>query len=105
MLEKVKTMQQLTPAMIKLIELDKKEAEIKKFYEERSEILKQIKEEIGVGGMFQSPTGEVFAVEECEGKFIRFDPLSYRRTRNINDPKQGGNFLSKIVAKNAGFDV
>lgn len=98
-------MANLTPAMIKLIELDRKEAEIKKFYEERAETLKQLQEEIGIGGMFQSPTGEVFAIEEAKGKFVTFDPITYRRTRNTDDPKSGGNFLAKVTAKDAGFDV
>ena len=95
----------LTPAMIKLIELDKKKAEIEQYYEERAETLNQLREEIGVGGMFQSPSGEVFNIEAAKGKFVTFDPFSYRRTRNSEDPKSGGNFLSKVAAKEAGFDV
>ena len=98
-------MTQLTPAMIQLIELSQKEEEIKKFYETKREILAKLKEEIGIGGMFQAPTGEVYKIEEADGKFVYFDTISYRRTRNDNDPKKGGNFLSKVTAKDAGFDI
>lgn len=98
-------MMQLTQTMISLIELDKKEAEIKKFYEDRAELLSKLQKEIGINGMFQSPNGDVFQIQEAKGKFVTFDPLTYKRTRNTNDPKSGGSFLSKTAAKDAGFDI
>ncbi len=85
-------------ATAKLIELDEKKAEIKKWYEEMAECL----EALGPDAHFQSPEGQVFLVEAQTGKYVNFDRLKYIRTKK-DDEKRGE--LSKKRAKELGYEV
>lgn len=82
----------------KLIELDEKSAEIKKHYEELSEVL----EVLGPEAHFQSPEGLVYLVEEADGKWVKFEKLRYIRTKKA-DEKRG--VLSVKRAKELGYEI
>ena len=85
-------------AAIKLVELDEKKAEIKKWYEDLSEVL----EVLGADAHFQSPDGQVFLIEEAKGKWVNFEKLHYIRTKKA-DEKRGE--LSKKRAQELGYEV
>ncbi|RLJ03484.1 MAG: hypothetical protein DRP08_03490 [Candidatus Aenigmatarchaeota archaeon] len=85
-------------AAIKLVELDEKKAEIKKWYEDLAEVL----ETLGPEAHFQSPDGQVFLIEEANGKWVNFDKLRYIRTKKA-DEKRGE--LSKKRAQELGYEV
>ena len=90
----------MTPeeAAIKLVELDEKKTEIKKWYEDLAEVL----ETLGAEAHFQSANGQVFLVEEAKGKYVHFEKLQYIRTKK-DDEKRGE--LSKKRAKELGYEV
>jgi len=93
----------LTPAMQKLVDLDKKKAEIKQYFEELQAALEAVSAEVNVGGMFQDPSdGTVFKITEPDGKFVKFEKLGYDRTKREGEAR---GTLSVKEAKEAGFDV
>jgi len=81
----------------KLIELDNKKAEIKRYYEDLAEVL----EVLGTDAHFQSPEGLVFLVEEADGRYVKFEKLRYIRTKKA-DEKRGE--LSKKRAQELGYE-
>jgi len=85
-------------AALKLVELDEKKAEIKKYYEDLAEVL----EVLGKDAHFQSVDGLVFLVEEASGKWVTFEKLHYIRTKKA-DEKRGE--LSKKRAEELGYTV
>ena len=90
-------------AIQRLIELDKKKEEIKKYYEDLQETLAQVREEIGVDGFFQDPeSGSVFQITVPEGRFVHYEPLTYVRTKKDGETR---GTLSMKKAQEAGFDV
>lgn len=82
----------------KLVELDNRKPEIKKYYEELAEVLEVLGEE----AHFQSPDGQVFLIEAQTGKFVTFDKLKYIRTKKAEE-KRGE--LSKKRAQELGYDI
>jgi hypothetical protein len=83
----------------KLIELDKKKAEVKKYYEELAEVLAAI----GIGKHFQDPaSGTVFEIIEPDGKFVKFDKFSYVRTKKEGEVRGE---LSVKRAEELGYKV
>jgi hypothetical protein len=92
----------MTEAMKRLIELDKKKAEIKKFYEDMAEAVKAVAIEIGVDKYFQDEEGTVYKIVTPKGKYVHFEPLDYVRTKRA-DEKRGE--LSVKEAEEAGFTL
>lgn len=92
----------MTEKQRRLVELDKKKEEIKKFFEELGEAVKAVAEEVGVNGFFQDDEGTVYKIVIPEGKFVYFDPVSYVRTRRSGE-KRGD--LSIREATEAGFKL
>lgn len=93
----------LSQAIQRFIELERKKAEVKKYFEELSEALEKVIEEVGVGAYFQDPTdGTVYKTTIPEGRFVNYEKYGYNRTRRINE-KRGD--LSLKEAEEAGFTV
>ena len=82
----------------KLIELDNKKVEIKQYYEDLAAAL----EALGPDAHFQSPDGQVFLVEEADGRYVKFEKLRYIRTKK-EDEKRGE--LSKKRAQELGYEI
>lgn len=95
----------LTEAQQKFIELEKKKAEVKKFFDELKEATEAVAKEVGVNGYFQDPSdGTVFKIVVPEGRFVAFDRIGYNRTRRAYLGEKKGD-LSLTEAKEAGFTV
>jgi len=90
----------MTYCQLKLVELDKRKDEVKKFFEELSQAVKDVESEIGVNGTFQDNEGIVYKITIPEGKFVHFEPLSYVRTKRPHE-KRGD--LSMKEAEEAGY--
>ncbi len=90
----------MTPAKLRLIALEKQKAEVKQFYENLANAVKEVAAEIGVGGMFQDEEGTVYQIIEPEGKFVHFEKLSVIRTKR---PGEERGELSAKKAQEAGF--
>jgi hypothetical protein len=101
----MKNLQQnnLSPALVRFLELERKKDDVKKYFEELKLATEAVATEIGIGGMFQDPSdGTVFKVVVPEGRFVAFDKISYVRTRRAHE--QRGD-LSLKEAEAAGFSV
>lgn len=95
----------LTPAIQRFIELEKKKAEVKKYFEELSEAVEAVSKETGINGYFQDPTdGTVFKIVIPEGRFVNYEKIGYQRTRRAYLGEKRGD-LSLKEAKEAGFEV
>ena len=92
----------LTPAVRRFIELDKKKAEVKKFFEEYSEAVAAVVEEVGVGGHFQDEDGTVYQAAIPEGRFVAFDKFTIQRTRREGETRGD---LSMKAARELGYEV
>lgn len=92
----------LSPAIQRLISLDKKKAEVKKFFEELDEATAAVQAEIGMNGHFQDTDGTVFQIVKPEGTFIQFKDFSYTRTRREDEKKSS---LSLTKARDLGYEV
>ncbi len=92
----------MTPAQVRLVELDLKKDEYKKYVEELQATITEVVAELGVGGMFQDPSGLVWKMVIPEGKFVYFDKLSYNRTKR---PHEDRGSLSVKEAEAAGFKI
>lgn len=92
----------MTSNQKKLVELDRKKEEVKKFFEELNLAVKEVNSEIGVNGFFQDDEGVVYKVVVPEGKFVHFEPLSYVRTKRPHE-KRGD--LSMKEAEEAGYTL
>jgi transcriptional accessory protein Tex/SPT6 len=95
-------MSNLTPAIQRFIELERKKNEYKKFYEELSKATEDLVKEIGINSYFQDVDGTVFKLVIPEGRFVYYEKFSYVRTRR-GDEKRGD--LSLKEAQEAGFEV
>jgi hypothetical protein len=93
----------MTDAQKKFVELERRKAEVKKFFDELDTALADVVKEIGVGAYFQDPTdGTVYKTVNPEGIFVPFKKVGYQRTRRL-DEKRGD--LSLKEAEEAGFVV
>jgi len=92
----------MTPTVAKFIELDKKKADIKQFFEEYKAAVDAVVEEIGVGGHFQDDAGTVYQTTISEGRFVAFDKFTINRTRREGE-KRGD--LSLTKARDLGYEV
>jgi hypothetical protein len=66
----------MTENQKKLVELDKKKEEIKKFYEELKLTTEAVSKEVGIDGYFQDDEGIVYKVVIPEGKFVHFENIA-----------------------------
>ena len=87
----------------KLISLDSKKEEIKRYFEELQEALTEASKEIGVEGFFQDPiSGTVFQIVKPDGRFVHYEPLNYLRTKKEGEVRGS---LSVKKAEEAGFSI
>jgi len=89
-------------AIQRFIELDKKKAEVKKFFDEYKAAVEAVVAEIKVGGHFQDGEGTVYQTIIPEGRFVSFDKFSIARTRREGE-KRGD--LSLTKARELGYEV
>jgi len=92
----------LTPTQLKLIELDKKKEEVKKYYEELAQTLEELVKQNGLNSMFMDQDGIVYKVIKPEGRFIPYENHAYVRTKRSGEERGS---LSLKEAKERGFDV
>lgn len=89
-------MANLTINQAKFIELERIR---KQYLEEFDAVLATVAEEVGVGGYFRDPSdGTIYKITTPKGRWVRFDTVSYERTRRADDPPTGGNFISQKEA-------
>ena len=86
----------------RLVELDKRKEEIKKYYEDVSATMQELVKEVPVGSYFQDDEGTVYKVVVPDGKYVHFESLSYVRTKRPTE-KRGD--LSMKEAEEAGFTI
>lgn len=95
----------LTDAQKRFVELEKKKAEVKKFYEELDNALEQVAQEVGVGNYFQDPSdGTVYKIVKPEGTFIQYKDIGFVRTRRGHLGESRAD-LSMKEAESAGFEL
>jgi hypothetical protein len=92
----------MTPAQARFVELEKKKAEVKKFYEELSAATEAVVAEIGVDKYFTDEEGTVYKTVVPEGRFVTFDRYGIDRTKR---PGEARGTLSLKEAEAAGFTV
>jgi len=92
----------MSPLHLKLIELDRRKDEVKKFFEEYKETLEALVKEYGVGHAFQDDAGIVYQLAEANGKWVAFDKFNLERTKREGE-KAGT--LSVKRAQELGFEV
>ena len=92
----------MTDAQKKFVELEKRKAEVKKYFEELEQATLEISKEIGINGMFQDAEGTVYKIVEPEGTFVRFQKIGYQRTRRTGEARGD---LSMTEARERGFVV
>lgn len=92
----------MTEAQKRFVNLEKKKAEVKRFFDELKEATQDVAKEVGINGYFQDNEGTVYKIVEPEGKFVTYEKISYVRTRR-QDEKRGD--LSLTEAESAGFTV
>lgn len=90
----------ITEAQKKLIELDKKKEEVKKFFDDYNAAIEAVVAESGVGHFFQDEDGTVYKTIVPEGKFVHFQKYDVNRTRRAGEVKGS---LSMKEAVEAGF--
>ena len=94
----------LTDVQKRFVELEKKKAEVKKYFEELDTATKDLAAEIGVNGFFQDNEGTVYKVVVPEGTFVKYNKIGYERTRRLALNETKGD-LSLKQAREAGFVV
>jgi hypothetical protein len=92
----------LTPEMLHFIELDKKKAEVKAFFEEYNRAAKDVVDQIGIGSYFQDEDGTVYKTVKPAGTFVSFVDYSIDRTRRAEEAKGS---LSMKEAREAGYTL
>ena len=98
--------EEMSDAMRRFVELVGQAQEAKQVFIDLAEASEQLEQEIGIQGHFQDEeTGQVFQLEKPKGRFIEYVDVSYKRSRGIDDPKVGGNFLAKKTIKEMGYDI
>jgi hypothetical protein len=95
-------MQRLTDLHIKLINLDRKKEEVKKFFEEYQSTIKDLVQICGISHHFQDECGIVYQLVELEGRYVNFDRYGLERTKR---PGEDRGSLSIKKAKELGYDV
>ncbi len=86
----------------KFIELDKKRAEIKLFYEEFDAAVEEIVETYGLDAHFQDKEGTVYLVDKMLWKAVKITPFEVKRTRREGETKGS---LSMTQGRELGYIV
>lgn len=92
----------LTEKHMKFIELDKKKALVKQFYEDYSKAVQDLINEYGVGHSFQDPDNTVYQIQIAEGRWVNFDKFEVNRTKR---PGEERGSLSVKRAQELGYKV
>ena len=92
----------MTEAQKRFVALEKKKAEIKKYFEELQEATKAVVAEIGIGGHFQDDEGTCYLTVVPDGKFVYFEHVDYVRTKR---PGEERGSLSVKKAQELGYNV
>ena len=93
----------MTDAQKKFVELEKKKAAVKKYFDELETALADVVKESGLEFYFQDPSdGTVFRTTKPDGVFVKYHDVGYVRTRRL-DEKRGD--LSLKEAEEHGFVV
>jgi lipoate-protein ligase B len=92
----------MTEAQAKFVELEKRKAAVKQYFEDLENAAIAVAKEIGVNGYFQDVEGTVYKIVLPEGRFVKFDKIGYVRTRRSGE-KRGD--LSLTEAQEAGYQV
>ncbi len=93
-----------TPTIQKFLELDRKKAEVKQYFEDLRVATEALAKEIGVGGSFQDNEGVVYQVVIPTGRFVQFEQIGCNRTRRISADEKKGT-LSLKAARELGYKV
>jgi hypothetical protein len=93
--------QVVVDAQRRLVELDKKKAEIKAYYEDLEQVL-AVLGSAGLDWYFQSEDGTVYKIVKPVGKFVSFADVDYLRTRREGEAKGS---LSIKEAEAAGYSI
>lgn len=95
----------MSPAIQRFLELERKKADIKKYFEELNKAVEDVIKEVGVGAYFQDPSdGTVFKTVIPDGRYVAFDKYGYHRTRRAHLGEKKGD-LSLTEATTAGFTL
>lgn len=86
----------------KLIELDRRKDEVKKFFDEYKSTLENLVKLAGVNYAFQDSEGIVYQLVEQDGKWVNFERFGLERTRR---PGETRGTLSLKKAQELGFKV
>jgi hypothetical protein len=92
----------LSQKHLRLIELDRKKAEVKKFFDEYKEAVEALVQEHGVGHHFMDDQNIVYQLAELDGKWVTFDRYGVERTKRHGEER---GTLSVKKAKELGYDV
>lgn len=92
----------MTETQKRLVELDKKKDEIRKYYEDLESTIHQLIQEQGLNSYWQDEQGVVYKLVEAEGKYVKFDKYTYHRTKR---PGEERGTLSMKEAREKGFNV
>lgn len=93
-------MQRLTELHIKLINLDRKKEEVKRFFEEYQSTIQELVKTHGLNHHFQDEFGIVYQLVELEGRYVNFDRYGLERTKR---PGEERGSLSVKKAKELGY--
>lgn len=94
----------MTPVIQKFLELERKKADIRQYFNELKEATEAVSKEIGVGGHFQDAEGVVYQIVIPPGRFVPFDQIGYVRTRRLSAEEKKGD-LSLSAARELGYEV
>lgn len=93
---------QITAAQARFVELDKRKAVVKQFFEEYNEAVKAVVSEIGIDSYFQDADGTVYKTVKPSGTFVQYLDYSIDHTRRETEAKGS---LSMKEAQQAGFEL
>lgn len=92
----------LSPEILHFIELDKRKAEVKAFFEEYNRAAKDVVDQIGIGAFFQDQEGTVYKTVKPAGTFVSYVDFAIDHTRRPDEAKGS---LSMKEAIEAGFQL
>jgi len=92
----------LTQLHLKLVELDRKKAEVKRFFEEYKETVEALVKQHGVGHSFIDDQQIVYQLAELDGKWVTFERYGVDRTKR---PGEERGTLSVKRAKELGYNI
>jgi len=92
----------MTNLHLKLVELDRKKDDVKRFFEEYKNAVEALIAAHGVNHSFQDDQGVVYQLVPLEGKWVNFERYGVERTRRAGETRGS---LSLKKAKELGFNV